>query len=1062
MTDYTIYGFFNAQEIAGILNAVVMLMGSTGVGGDYLTLIRVAAMLGVFVAVSAAMLRHRGEDAVKYLVFLALFYSTMFVPRVNVIIEDRAAASGAPIPVANVPLGLAFFASSTSHIGAWLAEQTETFFSLPDSTMRMSQTGVLGGARALREAGRAGINDPILAYDIGVFMQDCINPELVASPVIVQQMFDARDIINFIDTSGIVNPGRMAMLSGHGAINCAAAWIYMKAGINSESTSQVARIARMVSPQMTQAQANALFASLLPAQEAMMMTASASATTAVRQRMMINALNESSGSMASILNDPTAARDSLGTAMAASSANSSYRIMAALARETLPIIRSAIELVVYGVFPIILIIIVVAGGGGGVVLRSYVMTMLWVQMWAPLYAIVNYVGTMAASRRMAASLGGVDGITINNAAALQETIISSEAVVGILTIAVPIISMALIKGGEMAMTSMASSLTSPADRAAAAAGSQAGTGNIQLGNVAWGNYSANNASANRSATGLDYASPSGAKMTTPYGDYTVAGAGAGEASTARAFRLNTGDTGVSLGATIAQMLQNQKQHTTEAGLTQGNVANLNRGQVASFTRMDQAKVANAVNAALETSKGGDYRKERVTGTGDLSSAGNDRRAGQESRTQEGFKITGQGGVQGSVPIAASNPVRAADDEIIANAAREATGAKPLTDKDGRPVGKPMVGGESGKPITEDPKVQSRVKPARGLPRQLGVTPTASTGVAVESGVLLSNSQGTQYDSAEKAAIEKRTADVVAATEKILGKDATTGEKAAFRQWASEFAGRVDSQYGTSTQSQFTEKYANQNAVTNSINEGFSTNDHSYLEQAFRNKYGSDVDGGIKDLAENGASKLALARDAMALKRADMGQNSTGLDGQQLATDFKSPEAAKKDNDAVVLQQDGINKAAVQAADRQNQGQIAAQQRAAIGGAPTGAVDNSAASLLANYEGGLTKAQARGQTAEYHQVAGAAVLLQEQRSSRAGALESFSAAMLGGAGTETVNQLAAKIAVAAKNNPEVQDILYEASTNRNDPSKVRELSARLDSALEGDRSFAQNLFAKIKQ
>lgn len=1062
MSEYTIYGFFNAQEIAGVINAVVMLMGSSGVGGDYLSLIRVAAMLGLFVAISAAFLRHRGEDAVKYLIFMALFYSTMFVPRVDVVIEDRAAASGAPIPVNNVPLGLAFFASSTSHIGAWLAEQTETFFSLPDSSMRLAQSGVLGGPRALRELGRAGINDPILAYDISVFMQDCINPELVSAPALLPMMFEARDIVDFIDTSSIVNPGRMAVLSGAGATDCASAWTTLKAAINAESTDQLGQIARQFSPHLTQAQANTLFASLLPAQEAMMMTASSSAQASVRQRMMINALNESAGSMAVILNDPSASKDALGTAIAASSANSSYRIMAALARETLPIIRSAIELVVYGVFPIILVIIVVAGAGGGVVLRSYVMTMLWVQMWAPLYAIVNYVGAMAASRRMAASLGGVDGISITNAAGLQETIISSEAVVGILTIAVPIISMALIKGGEMAMTSMASGLTSPADRAAAAAGAQSGTGNLQLGNVAWGNYSANNASANRSATGLDYASPSGAKMTTPHGDYTVAGAGAGEASTPRAFRLNTGDTGVSLGATIAQMFQNQKLHGTEAGLTQGHVANLNQGQGASFTRMDQAKVANAVNAALEASKGVDYRKDRVAGTGDLSSAGNDRRAGQESRTQEGFKITGQGGVQGSVPLGASNPVRAADDEIIANAAREATGAKPLTGTDGRPIGKPMVGGESGKPITEDPKVQSRVNSARGRPRQIGVTPMASAGVAVESGVVLSNSQGTQYDSAEKAAIEKRTADVVAATEKVLGKDATTGEKAAFRQWASEFTGRVDSQYGTSTQSQFTEKHANQDSVTNSINEGFSTNDHSYLDKAFRNKYGSDVDGGIRDLAENGASRLALARDAMALKRADMGQNSTGLDGQPLATEVKSPEAAKKDNDAAVLQQDGTNKAAVQAADRQNQGRIAAQQRAAIGGAPTGTVDNSAATLLANYEGGLTKAQARGQTAEYHQVAGAAVLLQEQRSSRAGAMESLSAALLGGAGTETVNQLAAKIAVAAKNNPEVQDLLYEASTNRNDPSKVRELSARLDSALERDRDFAQNLFAKIKQ
>jgi conjugal transfer mating pair stabilization protein TraG len=325
VSEYTIYGFFNAQEIAGVLNAVVMLMGSTGVGGDYLSLIRVAAMLGLFVAISAAFLRHRGEDAVKYLIFMALFYSTMFVPRVNVVIEDRAAASGAPIPVNNVPLGLAFFASSTSHIGAWLAEQTETFFSLPDSSMRLAQSGVLGGARALRELGKAGINDPILAYDVSVFMQECINPELVSAPALLPMMFEARDIVNFIDTGSIVNPGRMAVLSGSGATDCSSAWTTLKAAINAESTNQLSQIARQFSPHLTQAQANTLFASLLPAQEAMIMTASSSAQASVRQRMMINALNESAGSMAVILNDPSASKDALGTAIAASSANSSYR-----------------------------------------------------------------------------------------------------------------------------------------------------------------------------------------------------------------------------------------------------------------------------------------------------------------------------------------------------------------------------------------------------------------------------------------------------------------------------------------------------------------------------------------------------------------------------------------------------------------------------------------------------------------------------------------------------------------------------------------------------------------
>jgi conjugal transfer mating pair stabilization protein TraG len=115
---YTIYAYFNSEQIQAILNSVVMLVGSSGVNGDYLSIIRVAAMMGLLMAVCYGFVRARGEDAAQYLLMVALFYSTLFVPRVTVSIEEHGGSgAGAPIVVDNVPLGLAFFASTTSHIG---------------------------------------------------------------------------------------------------------------------------------------------------------------------------------------------------------------------------------------------------------------------------------------------------------------------------------------------------------------------------------------------------------------------------------------------------------------------------------------------------------------------------------------------------------------------------------------------------------------------------------------------------------------------------------------------------------------------------------------------------------------------------------------------------------------------------------------------------------------------------------------------------------------------------------------------------------------------------------
>ena len=89
---YTIYCYFNSEQIQGILNAVVMLVGSGGVDGDYLSLVRVAAIMGMFMAMCYGFLRARGEDAAHYLVMVAIFYSTLFVPRVTVQIEDHGGA----------------------------------------------------------------------------------------------------------------------------------------------------------------------------------------------------------------------------------------------------------------------------------------------------------------------------------------------------------------------------------------------------------------------------------------------------------------------------------------------------------------------------------------------------------------------------------------------------------------------------------------------------------------------------------------------------------------------------------------------------------------------------------------------------------------------------------------------------------------------------------------------------------------------------------------------------------------------------------------------------------
>lgn len=607
---YTFYAYWNGDQVTAVLNAIALIMN----GGDYLGLLKAVSIVGILVAAGSALVRMRGEEPLGYFIMFALFYGTLFVPKATVTVQDLRTAN--VYTVANVPLGVAFFATETSHIGKWLTETFETNFTSIDD-VKFEKNGMAFGARLIEQLQAVKVRTPSLQQDLIAFVKDCINPELLDNPVALNDMVKSTDLWGFIGGSGsfALNPGRSTIVGGV-AMTCGApgipgAYQQLTTALNAEATARSKDLAAKVNPGNPLAQS--LIASQIPAVEGLMLNVARTAQESITQGMVMNMMRDSQTTVAQLQGNPQAAQVALAVAMAEQSSAVSYAAMAKVAEGALPKLRNAIELLVIGVFPVLFILVVLAGMKAGLVLKSYLMAMFWVQLWAPLYAIINFMATKTDTADLLGILNGTAGNTMENMGQLADTALSNQSIAGLLTISVPMIALALVKGGEVAMSGVASSIMSPAQGAAQRAGDSVGQGNVNAGNVSWGNTSANNwqsgnwgsgntsfnnAGGNKQDLSSSWADPQTSQTSTPWGSYTQDGNG--NVTGMQSSPWNVGGT-VGGGTTLNRADMNNSGDMTRA--TTGRSATLDISSAATSSNRSSAEFARQLTSALATGVG---------------------------------------------------------------------------------------------------------------------------------------------------------------------------------------------------------------------------------------------------------------------------------------------------------------------------------------------------------------------------------------------------------------------------------------------------------------------------
>ena len=476
---HTVYAYWNADQIASVLNAVAMIMG----GGDYSTLMKSVAMVALLITVGTGVVKLRGEEVLGYFIVLAMFYGICFVPKTTVNVHDVRANTD--YPVANVPLGLALFASETSHIGKWMTESFETAFT-PVDEERFSKTGMAFGSRLIEELQKVRADLPSLEGEMAMFVRKCVNPEFIGNAKVLDDLVKSTDLWGYIGTNNgsssfSLNPARSTFVN-NAALPCPDAYAALTVLLDGQTNNQIGVLGARVNP--GNAMASTVILTQIPAVEAVLLNVSRTAQDAVRQSIVANLLRDCRAQPLSMQSG--CVQSSAAVAMAEESAKVSYAAMAKVAAATLPKLRNAIELITIGVFPVVFLLIVIAGVQAGMVLKSYVAAMFWVQLWAPLYAIINAMAVKSDKADLLGIVHLAGGTTLANMTRLGNEALSNQSIAGLLTISVPVIALALIKGGEVAMSGVVSSIMGPAQGAAQKAGDSIGQGNITGGTVNWG------------------------------------------------------------------------------------------------------------------------------------------------------------------------------------------------------------------------------------------------------------------------------------------------------------------------------------------------------------------------------------------------------------------------------------------------------------------------------------------------------------------------------------------------------------------------------------------------
>ena len=494
---YELFTLGGGTYLVDLLNAVAAITG----GGAYITLAQLAGVAGLAWALFRTAFGGSWRDNAKWMLLFVAVWGAMIVPKATVRVVDRLDPTLAPAVVANVPIGLALFASLTSQVGDGLTRLTEQAFTLPND-LHYRRHGLIFGARLAAKTTRLEITDAVFARNVRNYARQCVFHALLLGHISADDLRESTDIWTLVTASGSpsagASPARMVEFAtrqaatGTGAtpidreiVTCQVAAGRLNGLWNAEIARAGTVFGRRIFPDArTEALARAELLAALPAAHDFLIGAARSAGEIMRQQMVLNAVHDAGEQWAAEAGNAAALR-AYTEARAEAQTVSAYRAIGRQAETWVPLLRIVFECLYVGAFPMAVLLMLTPAGGA--IFRSYVTGLIWLQSWGPLYAVLHRISMGEAAERMqaaAAMPGGDIGISLVAQAGIRAVASDVAVMSGYLSMSVPFLAAALAYGLSKA-TVLATSVLAVGQDAASAAAHEGTTGNLSLANTGY-------------------------------------------------------------------------------------------------------------------------------------------------------------------------------------------------------------------------------------------------------------------------------------------------------------------------------------------------------------------------------------------------------------------------------------------------------------------------------------------------------------------------------------------------------------------------------------------------